>query len=418
VEVLGRVLPRLDQGVIAAREKAAAGAGGQAFDQDFRLQQRLAKERLGGVMAEADEAPAMTKSQRGLATAMPGATAGFAILGGRPMAPAAMIAAQAQEATTQVVFRVARPVTVADGQSLMVPIADREMPGARLALYQPATHALHPLAAVRLVNDGETGLPPGSLTLYETGEGGTAYIGDARLSVLPAGDERLVSFALDQKVRIDRENKAKQRILKGRINKGILELTLVDEQTTLYRIKGPAREPRRVLIEQPVRPGWKIIAPEPEAVELTEGHYRIHKDLEADSEATVEVTLQRSRLQTIQLVRMTDAQLVAYAKTGELDPKLRKAIARIGDLRHAVSQHQRRLDQLTESRKRIFEEQQRIRNNLGRIPSNSDLYRRYLKKLNQQEDKLERIDTAMAKAQDDVDAAKDALTDYIAGLDM
>ena len=330
-----------------------------------------------------------------------------------------MIAAQAREATTQVVFRVTRPVTVADGQSLMVPIADREMPGVRLALYQPATHALHPLAAVRLVNDGETGLPPGSLTLYEIGEGGaTAYIGDARLSVLPAGDERLVSFALDQKVRIDRENKAKQRILKGRINKGILELTLVDEQTTLYRIKGPAREPRRVLIEQPVRAGWKIIAPEPEDVELTEGHYRIHKDLEADSEATVEVTLQRSRLQTIQLVRMTDEQLVAYAKTGELDPKLRQAIARIGDLRHAASQHQRRLDQLTNSRKRIFEEQQRIRNNLGRIPSNSDLYRRYLKKLNQQEDKLERIDTAMTKAQDDVDRAKDALTNYIAGLDM
>ncbi|MCH8924681.1 MAG: DUF4139 domain-containing protein [Proteobacteria bacterium] len=416
VEVLGRVLPRLDQGVIASREKKAAGAGGQAFDQEFRLQQRLAMGRLGGALLESRQAPAMAKSQAAdVATAAPM----DAILGARPLAPAAMVAAQAQEATTQVVFRVTRPVTVADGQSLMVPIADREMPGARLALYQPATHALHPLAAVRLVNDGETGLPPGSLTLYEIGEGGaTAYIGDARLSVLPAGDERLVSFALDQKVRIDRENKAKQRILKGRINKGILELTLVDEQTTLYRIKGPAREPRRVLIEQPVRAGWKIIAPGPEDVELTESYYRIHKDLEADSEATVEVILQRSRLQTIQLVRMTDEQLVAYAKTGELDPELREAIARIGDLRHAVSQHQRRLDQSTNSRKRIFEEQQRIRNNLGRIPSNSDLYRRYLKKLNQQEDKLERIDTAMTKAQDDVDRAKDALTNYIAGLDM
>ena len=412
VEVLGRVLPRLDRGVIASREKKAASRGGQAFDQDFRLQQRLAMARLGSMMAEVDEASAMAKS---VATA----PAGAPVVARQPLTPAAMVAAQAQEATTQVVFRVTRPVTVADGQSLMVPIADREMPGVRLALYQPATHALHPLAAVRLVNDGETGLPPGSLTLYEIGEdGATAYIGDARLSVLPAGDERLVSFALDQKVRIDRENKAKQRILKGRINKGILELTLVDEQTTLYRIKGPAREPRRVLIEQPVRAGWKIIAPGPEDVELTESYYRIHKDLEADSEATVEVTLQRSRLQTIQLVRMTDEQLVAYAKAGELDPELRKAIARIGDLRHAVSQHQRRLDQSTKSRKRIFEEQQRIRNNLGRIPSNSDLYRRYLKKLNQQEDKLERIDTAMTKAQDDVDRAKDALTDYIAGLDM
>ena len=416
VEVLGRVLPRLDRGVIAAREEKAAGRGGQAFDQGFRLQQRLAKARLGGVMAEAAGAPVMAESQAAdVAMAEPMG----AVLGGRPLAPAAMIAAQAREATTQVVFRVTRPVTVADGQSLMVPIADREMPGTRLALYQPATHALHPLAAVRLVNDGETGLPPGSLTLYETAEdGATAYIGDARLSVLPAGDARLVSFALDQKVRIDRESKSKQRILKGRINKGVLELTLVDEQTTLYRIKGPAREARRVLIEQPLRAGWKIIAPGPEDVEMTEGHYRIHKDLEAGSEATVEVVLQRSRLQTVQLVRMTDAQLVAYAKTGELDPGLRQAIARIGDLRHAVSQHQRRLDQLTDSRQRIFEEQTRIRNNLARIPSNSDLYRRYLKKLNQQEDKLERIDTGLAKAQDDVDAAKDALTDYIAGLDM
>ena len=46
VEVLGRVLPRLDQGVIASREKKAVGAGGQAFDQEFRLQ-RPAQRLLG-----------------------------------------------------------------------------------------------------------------------------------------------------------------------------------------------------------------------------------------------------------------------------------------------------------------------------------------------------------------------------------
>ena len=74
--------------------------------------------------------------------------------------------------------------------------------------------------------------------------------------------------------------------------------------------------------------------------------------------------------------------------------------------------------QLTNSRKQIFEEQRRIRDNLGRIPSNSDLYRRYLKKLNAQEDELERIDTATTRAQDAIDRANGALTDYIAGLDM
>jgi hypothetical protein len=417
VEVLGRVLPRLDRGVIASAEREEAGRGGQAFDQEFRAQQRLAMERVEGMVAEAEE-PALSKMLLGdMAATAPSTVA--PLPASRPMAPAAMIAAQAQEATTQVVFRVPRPVTVANGQSLMVPVADRKVPGARLALYQPATHALHPLAAVRLVNDSETGLPPGSLTLYERADdGASAYVGDARLSVLPAGDERLVNYALDQKVRIDREHKGKQRILKGRINKGRLELTYSDEQTTVYRIKGPAREPRRVLLEQPVQPGWKIVAPEPEAVELTEGHYRIRKDLAADSEATVEVTLQRERLQSIQLVRLTAQQIVAYTKTGELDAKLRRAIAKLGDLRHAVDQHQQRLDQFNQGRTRIFEEQKRIRDNLGRIPSNSDLYRRYLKKLNQQEDALERLDRDTAAAQAEVDAARDALTDYIAGLEM
>ena len=415
VEVLGRVLPRLDRGVIASAEEKEFG-GGQAFDQEFRAQQRLAVARVGDMMAESDTM-AMSKAQVGGAMAEPSAAPALPAV--RPMAPAQMIAAQAQEATTQVVFRVSRPVTVANGQSLMVPVTDREVPGARLALYQPATHALHPLAAVRLVNDGETGLPPGSLTIYERDErGAVSYVGDARLSVLPAGDERLVSYALDQKVRIDREHKATQRILKGRINKGLLELTYSDEQTTVYRIKGPAHEPRRVLLEQPLQPGWKIIAPGPEDVERTEGHYRIRKDLAAGGEATVEVTLQRTRLQSIQLARLTAQQIVAYTKTGELDSGLRRAIAKLGELRHALDQHQRELAHSTQGRKRIFEEQTRIRNNLGRIPSNSDLYRRYLKKLNRQEDALERLDRDTAETQAKVDAAQDALTDYIAGLEL
>jgi hypothetical protein len=332
----------------AAAEDEAGAGGGQAFDREFRLQQRMAMERVEGMAAEADSM-ALAKSRVGGVLAEPSATMPMAAA--RPMAPAQMVAAQAQEATTQVVFRVPRPVTVANGQSLMVPVADREVPGARLALYQPATHGLHPLAAVRLVNDGETGLPPGSLTLYERDDGGAvAYVGDARLSVLPAGDERLVSYALDQKVRIDREHEAKQRILKGRINKGLLELTYSDEQTTRYRIKGAAREPRRVLLEQPVQPGWKIVTPGPENVELTEGHYRIRKDLAADSEATVDVTLRRERLQSIQLARLSAQQIVVYTKTGELDPKLRRAIAKLGELRHVLDQRRRELEQLTRSR--------------------------------------------------------------------
>ena len=415
VEVLGRILPRLDQGIVGGARIRGGAERDKAAGQAFRRQQGLAKARVARAESKELAAPPMRQSRA------IGAMSALAEdeLADRPFEPASMIAATADEATTQVVFRLPRPVTVADGQSLMVPIADRSVPGERIALYQPATHPLHPLASVRLVNETESGLPPGSLTLYETAANRAAtYLGDARLSVLPAGDARLVSFALDQKVRIDREAKGTQRILKARINKGVLQLSLSDERTTLYRIKGAAREARRVLIEHPVRPGWKIIAPKPAEVELGERHYRIGKDLAADAEAIVEVTLQRPRLQVIQLSTLTDQQLVAYAKSDELDPKLRQAIAKLGELRHTIDQRKRRLDHVMQARQRIFEEQQRIRNNLGRVPQNSDLHRRYLKKLNAQEDELEGLNGAIERAQADLDQAADALTRYIADLKL
>ena len=417
VEVLGRVMPRLDQGVVATGKKAARRGGGQAKQDDFRRQQGLAKARVarsrGDVVASMEAAPSDLMVSGARLVLEEEAPAG------RPAAPAAMIAAAANEATTHVVFRLPRPVTVGNGQSLMVPIADRTMPGERLALYQPATHARHPLATVQLVNDSETGLPPGSLTLYEIPEaGGATYLGDARLAVLPAGDRRLVSFAVDQKVRIDRESKGKQRVLKGRINRGILEISLSDEQTTLYRIKAPAREPRPVLIEHPVRPGWQLVTPKPAEVDLTERHYRIRRDLAAGAEVTIAVTLRRPRLQTIQLTSLTNQQLVAYTRTDALDPKLRRALARIGDLRQTVAEHERRVARLAHSRKKLFEEQQRIRNNLGRVPHNSDLQRRYLRKLDLQEDELEALDAETERAHRELDAARDALTGYIAGLDL
>ena len=69
------------------------------------------------------------------------------------------------EAATQVIFRFPEPVTVASGHSLLVPVVSREIPVDRISLYQRGTHPQHPLATVDLSNDGESGLPPGILTL-------------------------------------------------------------------------------------------------------------------------------------------------------------------------------------------------------------------------------------------------------------
>jgi hypothetical protein len=335
-----------------------------------------------------------------------------------PPSQARLVAAASKEAATQVTFRIPHAVSVTSGQSVLVPIIDRDIPGERVGLYQQSAHDKHPLAAVRLANDGETGLPAGVITLYETGTGGASYVGDAQLSTLPSGDERLVSFALDQKTLIDREVESKQAIAKGRIVRGVLELTYEVEQTTVYRIKAPAREGREVLIEHPRQQGWKIVKPDPKDVELTDDRYRIRRNIEAGKQAKVTVLLTMPRVQTVALTGQAKDFYLAYAGNGELSDKLRQALRRMAQLRDVVDTHQRRLQELEGERNRIHQEQKRIRDNLGRIPRDSDLHKRYLKKLNVQEDKLETILAETEETREAFNAANTALGDYIRGLEI
>ena len=67
-------------------------------------------------------------------------------------------------------------------------------------------------------------------------------------------------------------------------------------------------------------------------------------------------------------------------------------------------------------RKQIIDEQARLRENLARVPSNSDLQRRYLATLDRQETELETLAKQKAEAEKAVEAARNALRAYVAQL--
>jgi len=415
VEVLGRVLPAPDTGAIDMKPVAET-----EYDEEFRREQRAmepAEGMAGGRVSTGIMASGAARERQMAKQAAPMMTLDMAAPP-PPPGQARILAAASKEAATQVTFRVPYPVSVESGQSLLVPVIDREVPARRVALYQPSTHDRHPLASVRLTNDGETGLPPGVLTLYETGAGGAGYVGDAQLSTLPTGDERLVSFALDQKALVDREVKQSQVIGKGRIVRGVLELTYEQEQHTTYRLKAPAKEAREILIEHPRMAGWKIVKPTEAEVELTDDMYRIRHKLEAGKQAEIEVVLARPNLQKVGLVGQGKNFYMAYADNGELDSSLKKAFTEMARLRDVVDGHQRRMQELEGERNRIHQEQKRIRDNLSRVPQGSDLQKRYLAKLNQQEDALEALLGEADKTRFALEQADKALGDFIRSLDI
>lgn len=388
VEVAGRVLPPADQGSLGtAQAKAAAPEPAR---------------RLGAAPAPG-MAPSLAMREAPMAAAAPP----------RPAAQAELYVGETEEAATQVLFTAPGPVTLAAGETLALPIVAKDVPVRRVALYQPTVNAANPLAAMQVTNDTGAGLPPGVLTLYERGKAGSTYVGDARLGAFPVGEKRLLSFAVDQKIAIERETKAREAVVQVKISRGVLTLNYRDEQTALYRIKAPANEDRMLLIDHPRLPDWELAAPKPAEVELTRGQYRIAKALAKGGATTLEVVTQRPRLNAVQLAGQSRQALLAYARTGGIDPKAASALEKLAALQGDVDRLDRLVKDAEGESQGIAKDQERLRQNLQSVPQGGDLAKRYLDTMKKQEDRIDQLRLAETDAKAKLKAARDALADAI-----
>ena len=66
----------------------------------------------------------------------------------------------------------------------------------------------------------------------------------------------------------------------------------------------------------------------------------------------------------------------------------------------------------------VFADQRRIRENMRRVNNRSQLYQRYVKKLDRQENALEALENKLESAGDARRKAEKALADYLAALDI
>jgi hypothetical protein len=332
--------------------------------------------------------------------------------------PAQIEAAAAVEEATQIAFTPPYKVSVAAGQSLVLPLLDRELPARRVDLYRPASNRQHPLAAIELTNKSDTGLPPGVLTLYQLNEGrGALYLGDARLAALPAGDKRLLSYAVDGKVAIDLSNGERRPVVRATIADGVMRVIRAIHSTTSYRVKA-AVAPPPLILEQPRRQGATLTSPDPKTVELTADSYRIPFALPAAGEGSISVVEEQPVEETIRLLDIDDNRLGALVSSNELDPKLRQRLGEIATRRQAVGHQRAELQRLKEHRVQLVEDETRLRNDLAVIGSEPALRKRLLDKFSETETGIETVSAAIAKATDAVAAAERDLASYIDRLTL
>jgi hypothetical protein len=310
-----------------------------------------------------------------------------------PEALAAVVhAAEAEEAATQVLYRFPAKISLGTGYTMMVPFLDREVSIARIWLYQPETAARRPLAAVRLRNDGETSVPPGIVTAYDASAAdGMNFVGDAQLPLLNKGAPKFVTFAVDSKTDIRREEKGILRTVLGKVVNGVLNETKRSQRTVEYEITPPPDEDREIIIDEARLPGW---TPAAETKEIEETPTRLRYKVRAQKGQTTKATLALERIDT-QTVTLSDLSpediLARISGLQNESAALRDAVMRIGAIVADMNKARSQRSQLEAEREKIGEDQDRIRRNLESAGQSSDLGRRYLDMLKAQEDRLAEI---------------------------
>jgi hypothetical protein len=391
VEMNGRILPQPDTGSVASD-----------------VLRRSAKAALppAGLAAPA-QAPPASAAMTAEATAAPA-----------PPPPAAIEGAEASEGAAQIAFTLPYKVSVGAGQSLLVPILDRELPARRIDLYQTAVDRQHPLAAIALTNNGDTGLPPGVLTLYQQNtERGALYLGDARLAAFPAGDKRLLSYAMDSEVTVDRNTAERRLLVKASVADGVLRVTRLLRQTTSYGVKATA-PPVQLIIEHPRHPGMNLTEPGPSGVETTAGAYRIPVSLAGGDTTVLRVVEDQPLEETMRLLDIEDDQLSALVASTELDGKLRQALTDLAARRQAVARQRAELDRLKEQREQLVADETRLRDDLTALGREQALRKRLLDKFTETVTAIDTATAAIAKLENTLAAAQNELASYVAALTL
>ncbi len=192
-------------------------------------------------------------------------------------------------------------------KSAMLPIMNRSIEGTKVSIFNAAVHPKFPLLGLRLKNTSGQPLTQGPITVYE----GQTYAGDTRTLDLQPGEERLLSYALDQGTEVlAAGSEAPGPELVFKVGQDNLATNYKVRHTRTYTMKNRSTHDRKMVIEHPITAGWKLLEPE-KAADKSRDVYRFETAVAAGKTVTFKVTEEENRDGSIKFV------VDAYTRTAE-----------------------------------------------------------------------------------------------------
>jgi hypothetical protein len=412
------VMPQTHQGTLTGD---AEGAEALAVDAPLQFQTRVEGGAVGGVVGGigGGTGGGVYAPGRGVATApAPPPPPASPV---RPDQVADRIAqlqsaADGRELGDLFEYRISEPISILKNQSALVPILNHDVGAERVSVWNSRVVNGRPLRSLWLTNASGATLDAGSFSVLDAG----AFAGEGLVEAMKPGEKRLISYAVDLGVQIEPRNGDEQRtVSRISIARGVLVQYSERLARRVYTIRNSDTTDRRVVIEHPIRAGWKLASPVSTVapVETSVDAYRFVVSVPAKKTETFTVAEQQPLSQTYRIADITSQQVDLIVRESGGDPGLRNALAPILAAKAVYASLTDELNSRAVETKRIEEDQMRVRENMKALRGSSQeqqLLKRYTVQLAQQEDRVD----ALRRETDDLERRRrDAQTELARLID-
>jgi DNA repair exonuclease SbcCD ATPase subunit len=184
-----------------------------------------------------------------------------------------------------------------------------------------------------------------------------------------------------------------QPVTRVRISHGLMVLTSEVREQKTYTIRNEDTHARTVVIEHPHRPEYKLDAGL-EPAETTATMYRFRVHVEPKKTETFTVNEAKSLFTQYVINNLTDDQVTLFVRQKTINPEIEAALRKILAQKAVIAGLDRELQSHRDETKRIFDDQQRLRENMKALKGSAEekaLLQRYTKELDDQENRLDAI---------------------------
>jgi len=279
-------------------------------------------------------------------------------------------------------------VTIAKNQSALVPILSSNVEVEKVTMWHE--DAKYPLRALWMTNSSGETLDAGTFNIVDAG----AFAGEGVLEHIKPGEKRLLSYAVDQGVRITtNEDSETDRVTKVKVVRGMMTMTQQERAMKTYTIRNEDTSARSMVIEHPVQKEWKIISKD-KPVETTANYYRFKVPVESKKTAKLTVEVAHTKENMVYIANVNPDMVDVYVKAKSIPASLEKALHSILAQKNVVADINARSNQKNNEIQSINTDQGRLRENMKALKGSAEektLIARYTKQLNDQEDQIEAL---------------------------